>query len=127
MKKKSLFDKCLTFATIYMMTYVFLYEMVKLVIQVGKQNKIKTFFNGRRWNLVRTRKKILVFTILFVVGYTIINLAMTALSVTPDSTLTSELFGYCKWLVATGTSITLADKIIPSKNSEEVVGDEVEE
>lgn len=90
-----------------------------------ENKKIKNFFNGRKWNAVRTRKKILIFTILFVIVYTAINLGMTAFSVAPDSTLTSELFSYCKWLVATGTSITLADKFIPSKD--EIVDDEVEE
>jgi len=90
-----------------------------------KTGKLKKFFNGRRWNLVRTRKKILVFTILFVLIYTVIDLVMTAKQCTPDSTLTSELFSYCKWLVATGTTITLADKLVPPKD--DAVDDGVEE
>lgn len=28
-----------------------------------------------------------------------------------DSTLTSEYFGYAKWLVASGVAITLTDKV----------------
>ena len=91
-----------------------------------KQGKLKTFFNGRRWNVVRTRKKILIFTILFVLIYTIIDLIMTIMQCTPDSTLTSELFSYCKRLVATGTTVTVVDKVVPNKNND-IVDDETEE
>lgn len=90
---------------------------------MDKTSKIKKFFNGRKWNLVRTRKKILIFTILFALVYTVVDLIMTALQCTPDSVLTSEVFSYCKWLVATGTTITLTDKILPRNN----VDDETEE
>lgn len=80
-------------------------------------------FNGKPWNSIRTRKKTLAFAILFAVIYAIINLIMTYIGSTPDSTLTSEVFSFCKWLVGTGTSITLADKasdiVVGLRNADE--------
>lgn len=70
----------------------------------------KRTFNAKPWNTIRTRKKTLAFAIFFVVIYTIINLILTYVGSSPDGTLTTEVFSFCKWLVGTGTSITLADK-----------------
>lgn len=88
--------------------------------------KIKNLFNGKKWNSVRTRKKVLLFTISAVMIYTALNLLMTGFGLTPDSVLTSELFGFCKWLVVTGTSITLAEKVVPAKK-DTIIDDDVEE
>lgn len=91
---------------------------------------LKKTFNAKPWNNVRTRKKTLVFAVLFAVIYTIINLIMTLFNAPPDGTLTSEVFSFCKWLVGTGTSITLADKAcdtiygMRNQDSEEEIIDE---
>lgn len=88
----------------------------------------KNTFNARPWNSIRTRKKILAFSILFVVIYTVVNLILTYIGYAPDGTLTTEVFSFCKWIVATGTSITLADKasdmVCQIKNSDNEYIDE---
>ena len=70
----------------------------------------KRVFNGRRWNEVKTRKKMLVFSIVLIVTYTAISITMLCLDKVMDSTLTSEYFSFAKWLVVSGVAITLADK-----------------
>ncbi len=71
----------------------------------------KKFFNSQKWNAVKTRKKMLIFSIILIIVYTTISLVMLFNSHELDSTLTSEFFGFAKWLVASGVALTLTDKI----------------
>lgn len=93
----------------------------------GLRAALSRIFNGRRWNEVRTRKKMLIFSIIIVLLYTIIGIAMLWLDKVMDSTLTSEYFSYAKWLVGSGVAITLADKVsdtVKLFKSDEVTNDE---
>lgn len=77
----------------------------------GLRAFLKRTFNARRWNETRTRKKMLIFSICLVLTYTGLGIVMLWLDKAMDSTLTTEYFGYAKWLVASGVAITLTDKI----------------
>lgn len=61
-----------------------------------------------------TRNKLLFVVCVFVIIYTAIDIMMGFVSMPVgyiyqlDSTLTSELFGFAKWVVGTGAAITVA-------------------
>lgn len=78
---------------------------------------MKSLFNNKPWKEWKTRKATLVFSIFCVCLYTTICLVMSFFDKTPDTTLTSEIFDFFKWLVITGCAITIIRK--NSKQSSE--------
>lgn len=74
----------------------------------------------------------LIFSIFIVLAYTVVGIVMLWLDKVIDSTLTSEYFGYAKWLVGSGVAITLADKLSNTVKSfgnsdEDFIDDDVDE
>lgn len=73
---------------------------------------------------MKTRKAILILSIVMIIGYTIANSILTwthteyGTTFYFDSTQTSEWFDFWKWVVATGTSITVAKVIKGKTNSD---------
>ena len=78
---------------------------------------MKNLFNNKPWKEWKTRKATLVFSIFCICLYTTICLVMSFFDKTPDATLTSEIFGFFKWLVITGYAITIMKR--KSKQSSE--------
>lgn len=83
-----------------------------LVKKKGLRAFLKRTFNARKWNETKTRKKMLIFSIFLVICYTLFGFFLLWLEKAMDSTLTTEYFGFAKWLVVSGVTITLADKTI---------------
>jgi hypothetical protein len=82
-------------------------------------NPIKKFFNGKRWNNVKTRKIMLVLSVVMVIVYTVVGVALVIHRRELNDQLTIEYFSYAKWLVATGGIITVAKVIKGKTNSDE--------
>lgn len=76
----------------------------------GIRAAFKKIFSARKWNEVRTRKKMLFFAIFLALTYTTVSYALLTNGKELDSTLTEEFFTFAKWLVGSGVAITLTDK-----------------
>lgn len=74
---------------------------------------------------MKTRNKLLLFVSLMVIIYTVVDIILgfvglnTGTAIQLDSTLTSEVFGFAKWVVTTGAAITVAKTIKGETNSDE--------
>ena len=82
-------------------------------------NPIKKFFNGKKWNNVKTRKIMLVMSVFMVVIYTVVAIVLLVHRTELNDQLTIEYFGYAKWLVATGGIITVAKVCKGNTNSDD--------
>lgn len=67
-------------------------------------------FNNKPWKAWKTRKITLVFSIFCVCLYAMLCIVMSFFDKMPDSTLTTEIFDFFKWLVLSGCVITLAKR-----------------
>lgn len=73
----------------------------------------------------KTRNVMLFVVCLFVIVYTVVEIVMAfvsmkqGMSVQLDSTLTSEVFSFAKWVVASGATITVAKTAKGETNSDE--------
>lgn len=65
-------------------------------------------FSNKPWKEWKTRKTTLIFSIFCICLYIGIGIFMGFNDKILDSTLTSEVFGFFKWLVITGCAITIA-------------------
>lgn len=78
-----------------------------------------------RKNKVKTRNKLLFFAVVFVLLYTVADIVYGFISLRYmqpaqlDATLTSEVIGFCKWVVTTGAAITITKTVKGSTNSDE--------
>ena len=85
--------------------------------------------NNKPWKKWKTRKTTLIFSICFVVVYIVIGIIMGFKNLTLDSTLTTEVFSFFKWLTVTGCAITIT-KVVKGENdtdSEEFVREDTED
>lgn len=73
----------------------------------------------------KTRNVMLFVVCLFVIAYTVIEVVMgfvsmkQGMAVQLDSTLTSEVFSFAKWVVISGATITVAKTAKGTTNSDE--------
>lgn len=80
---------------------------------------------ARRKRKQKTRNVMLFVVCLFVILYTVIEVVMgfqsmrLGMSVQLDSTLTSEVFSFAKWVVISGATITVAKTAKGTTNSDE--------
>lgn len=74
---------------------------------------------------VKTRDMMLIICSVMVIIYTIIDITLgfvglnTGSQIQLDSTLTSEVFGFAKWVITTGAGITVAKTLKGNTNSDE--------
>ena len=74
---------------------------------------------------VKTRDKMLIICATLVIVYTIIDITLgfvglsTGSQIQLDSTLTSEVFGFAKWVITTGAGITVAKTLKGDTNSDD--------
>lgn len=79
----------------------------------------------------KTRNKILLFAIVFVLVYTILDIVygfvalMFSIPAQLDPTLTTNVFDFSKWLVTTGAAITVTKTLKGRTNSDEDEKEEV--
>lgn len=73
---------------------------------------------NKPWKKWKTRKATLIFSIFCICVYIIIGIVMGFYDHTLDSTLTSEVFGFFKWLTVTGCAITIAKVAKGDANSD---------
>lgn len=81
-------------------------------------------FSDKPWKKWKTRKATLVFSIFCICLYTSFCIVMSFYDKMPDSTLTAEIFDFFKWLILTGCSITILDKIKSKQPEEETLYEE---
>jgi hypothetical protein len=80
---------------------------------------------SRKWKKIKTRNKLLVVCCCFVIVYTAIDIVMGFVSMSLgytaqlDSTLTSNVFDFAKWVVVSGAAITVAKTCKGNTNSDE--------
>ncbi|MGF6375140.1 hypothetical protein M2140_000174 [Clostridiales Family XIII bacterium PM5-7] len=79
---------------------------------------IKKIFNDKPWREVKTRKIVLFICMLSVFIYTVLAMIFQCTGVGVDSTLTDNVFDFCKWLVVTGCAITIAKVAKGDTNSD---------
>lgn len=72
-------------------------------------------FKNKPWKEWKTRKATLVFSIFCICIYILIGVYMGLQDKVLDSTLTTEVFDFFKWLVITGCTITIA-KVLKDKD-----------
>lgn len=83
-------------------------------------------FKNKPWKEWKTRKATLIFSIFCICLYIVVGIIMGFNDKMLDSTLTSEVFSFFKWLVITGCAITIS-KVFKGKtnsDSEELPVDE---
>ena len=74
---------------------------------------------------LKTRNKMLLICCAMVIVYTIVDVVLgfvglsTGTQIQLDSTLTSEVFGFAKWVITTGAGITVAKTLKGETNSDE--------
>ena len=74
---------------------------------------------------LKTRNKMLIICCLMVISYTIVDMVLgfigisTGSQIQLDSTLTSEVFGFAKWVITAGAGITVAKTLKGETNSDE--------
>jgi hypothetical protein len=74
---------------------------------------------------MKTRNKLLLVVCVLVIAYTVTDISLGFLgmslgySVQLDSTLTSEVFAFAKWIVVSGATITVAKTMKGDTNSDE--------
>ncbi len=74
---------------------------------------------------LKTRNKMLIICCTMVIIYTIVDMVLgfiglsTGSQIQLDSTLTSEVFGFAKWVITTGAGITVAKTLKGETNSDE--------
>ncbi len=74
---------------------------------------------------LKTRNKMLIICCSMVIIYTIVDMVLgfiglsTGSQIQLDSTLTSEVFGFAKWVITTGAGITVAKTLKGETNSDE--------
>ena len=80
--------------------------------------------HGKR-KTVKTRDMMLILCSVLVIIYTIIDIILgfvglkTGSQIQLDSTLTTEVFGFAKWVIMTGAGITVAKTLKGRTNSDE--------
>ena len=80
--------------------------------------------HGKR-KTVTTRDMMLILCSILVIIYTIIDIILgfvglkTGSQIQLDSTLTTEVFGFAKWVITTGAGITIAKTLKGRTNSDE--------
>ena len=74
--------------------------------------------SNKPWKEWKTRKTTLIFSVLLICIYTTIGVLMGFLDKTLDSTLTEQIFSFCKWLVLTGCAITISKVCKGKTNSD---------
>ena len=80
--------------------------------------------HGKR-KTVKTRDMMLILCSVLVIIYTIIDIILgfvglkTGSQIQLDSTLTTEVFGFAKWVITTGAGITVAKTLKGRTNSDE--------
>ena len=75
-------------------------------------------FKDKPWKKWKTRKLTLMFSVLCVCIYIAIGIVMAYYDKMLDSTLTSEVFDFFKWLTITGCAITVAKVVKGETNSD---------
>ena len=80
---------------------------------------MKKFFNKKRWNQIKTRKVMLIFSAGMVLTYTIVAIILLTKNFILNDQLTIEYFSYAKWIVAAGAGITIAKVWKGSTNSDD--------
>ena len=80
---------------------------------------LKKFFNKKRWNEIKTRKVMLIFSAGMVLTYTIVAIILLTKNFLLNDQLTIEYFSYAKWIVAAGAGITIAKVWKGSTNSDD--------
>ena len=80
---------------------------------------LKKFFNKKRWNEIKTRKVMLIFSAGMVLTYTIVAIILLTKNFILNDQLTIEYFSYAKWIVAAGAGITIAKVWKGSTNSDD--------
>lgn len=71
---------------------------------------MKKLFNNRPWKTWKTRKFSFMFSLVAFVLYSIVCIIMLSNELLLDSTLTTEVIGFLKWVVTTGCLVTIVDK-----------------
>ena len=71
---------------------------------------MKKWLSNKPWKEWRTRKFTFIFALVVFVFYTTIGIIMQANGLLLDSTLTTEVIGFLKWVVTTGVILVLGDK-----------------
>lgn len=71
---------------------------------------MKKLFNNRPWKAWKTRKFAFMFSLVSFVVYSIVCIIMLSNELLLDSTLTTEVIGFLKWVVTTGCLVTIVDK-----------------
>lgn len=71
---------------------------------------MKKLFNNRPWKTWKTRKFAFVFALVSFLVYSMICIIMLSNELLLDSTLTTEVIGFLKWVVTTGCLVTIVDK-----------------
>lgn len=90
--------------------------------------------NGKRYRKKqKTRNRMLFVVCTFVILYTVMEIILgfwsmhLGMTVQLDSTLTSEVFSFAKWVVVSGATITVAKTAKGSTNSDEDEMDQEDE
>lgn len=68
------------------------------------------WIKNRPWKKWRTRKITFLFALVSFVAYVIVCIIMLSNELLLDSTLTTEVLGFLKWVVTTGCVLVIADK-----------------
>lgn len=73
-------------------------------------------FKDKPWKEWKTRKTVLIFSVLCVCAYTVFGIILAFADKSLDSALTEQLFSFFKWLVVTGCAITIS-KVFKGKTN----------
>lgn len=71
---------------------------------------------NKPWKEWKTRKTVLIFSVLCVCTYTVFGIILAFADKSLDSSLTEQLFSFFKWLVVTGCAITIS-KVFKGKTN----------
>lgn len=71
---------------------------------------MKKLLNNIPWKEWKTRKFTFIFALVVFVTYTTVCMIMQSNGLLLDSTLTTEVIGFLKWVVTTGVLLVLGDK-----------------
>lgn len=75
-------------------------------------------FKNKPWKEWKTRKLVLTFSIFCICLYVVISIILACYDKYLDSTLTSEVFEFFKWLTITGCAITISKVFKGNTNSD---------
>ena len=83
------------------------------------KNPIAKFFNKKLWNNIKTRKIILVLSIIMILSYTVVGLVLIVHHHDLNDELTTQYFSFAKFLVVSGAGITIAKVAKGTTNSDD--------